>query len=408
MNFEHPFDLRFVSINGSIGPNGRTSGGKGTNVSGAYLGGDGRDQFYVLDSNLTGRTPLPPWTDEDFFYLPFVTFDNGKTADNGQFESETDTLGATLDCQVIDPKEMRIRKESGEPLIATTVQMGHLQAECSSDPYQQISDSLYLDGNIEPTCQNGPSALELVLTLDTQGNNTTLAEKKVCQGTVVLAWVRNPESSCKANLSSLDTENSLFLQCQPELVRGKFFRGCMLLLRCMLTSCLTGRASVRVDHKGRITQPSHISMPAQSLAAAESNDIFEDGPSDLIAQSNLYIFQGASPIWHNDTMATDFLNYFIRRVANDSQFLDPKRSVPTWELIQHPLRVAYASLFATWLGINKDQLLVPRSNTDIKPTKGWRIATEERIFLSTAMFSIALGILCTYALVLSHRGVHKR
>lgn len=155
---------------------------------------------------------------------------------------------------------------------------------------------------------------------------------------------------------------------------------------------------MRVDRQGRIVQPAHTIMPMRSLEGTESENMFEDGPSDLIAQSNLYIFQSNYVSWHNDTVASDFLNYFIRKIAKDDQFLDPKRSVPTWEHIQYPLRTAYASLFATWLGINHEQLLVPQSNVDMRSAKGWRVENQERIFLSTALFSIALGILCIYAL----------
>ena len=140
-------------------------------------------------------------------------------------------------------------------------------------------------------------------------------------------------------------------------------------------------------------------MPARSLLATESETMFEDGPSDLISQSNLYIFQSDFTFWHNETVASGFLHYFIGRAANDGQFQDPKRGVPTWEHIQYPLQAAYAGLFATWMGLNNERLLVPRSNIDVQSTKGGRVVNQERIFLSTALFSIAMGILCIYALV---------
>lgn len=221
MNFEQSLDFRFVSINGSIGPTGFNSGGQGLNLLGAYHGGDGRDQFYVLDSNLTGKTPLPPWTDEDSFYLPFNPLDSGNMSDDYQFESVTDKLGAKLDCKVIDPKDIRFGKGSPEPMITTTVQMGNVEAECSSDPHKQISGSAFLDDNLNIVCQNGSTALEFIITLDAQGNSTTLEEKKMCQETVVIGWVRKAEGSCEAKLTGLNIENSLFLQCQPTLVRGK-------------------------------------------------------------------------------------------------------------------------------------------------------------------------------------------
>lgn len=161
-----------------------------------------------------------------------------------------------------------------------------------------------------------------------------------------------------------------------------------------------GLASIRVDSRGRLVEPSQIITPVRALEDSEDKVMFKAGPSDLIAQSNRYIFQSGDAPWHNDTFSTDFFSYFVRQAANSTGFLDPKQAVPVWEDIKDPLQRAYASLFAIWLGINKEHLLVPRSNTDFQQIKGWRVVEEERLFLSTALFSIALGILCTYALVI--------
>ncbi|KAF1967336.1 hypothetical protein BU23DRAFT_483897, partial [Bimuria novae-zelandiae CBS 107.79] len=253
---QHPFELSFVSINGSVGPNTLISSSTSTESSGAYLGGDGRD----------------------------------------------------------------------------------ISAECSSNPIVQIADGPSIDDNtLERVCQNGTSSLELVLTLEAKGINVTHKEKEVCWGTVILGWARTLEGPCQSSrLSRFDAENSLFL---------------------------------------------HY------------------GPSDLFAQSNQYIFQSNSAPWHNDTFATDFFNYFVKEAMNDSSLLNPKRSVPSWEEIQDPLRRAYASLFAIWLGGNHERLLIPRADASTVSSDGWRVVLEDRIFLSTPLFGLAQGILCMYAVV---------
>lgn len=169
---------------------------------------------------------------------------------------------------------------------------------------------------------------------------------------------------------------------------------------CNVITWRIGLASVRVDPRGLLVEPSQIITPVRYLEASEEEAMFKAGPSGLIAQSNRYIFQSSVAVWHNDTFSTDFFSYFVRQAANSTGFLDPKQAVPVWEDIKDPLQKAYASLFAIWLGTNKERLLVPRSDTDFQLIKGWRVVEEERIFLSTALFSIALGILCTYALVI--------
>ena len=127
--------------------------------------------------------------------------------------------------------------------------------------------------------------------------------------------------------------------------------------------------------------------------------MFEEGPADLIVQSTKHIFESENAPWHNDSAATDFFHYFIQRAANLSRFLDPQQDVPTWDNLQGPVRKAYASLFATWLGSNQAHLLKPRSDTSTGSSKGWQVVDEERIFLSLPLFAIAQGILCTYDLV---------
>lgn len=217
-----PFDLRFVSINGSVGPNARGSSGTGQ-FSGAYLGGDGRDQFYVLHSNMTSGTPLPPWTDRNFFYLPSITIDDGESAKNDQFQIETTTLGAELECNVVNTTEMRIKlTQDGYINLNMTVRRGEIGAECSSD--RGFDTPRVYEGPEGPdSCQLGASALELIVGLNTLNPNSTQKEKDVCLGTVVLGWARKPQGTCKSSSQQdFDAINSLFIQCQPRLMRGKY------------------------------------------------------------------------------------------------------------------------------------------------------------------------------------------
>ncbi|KAJ4346856.1 uncharacterized protein N0V89_010788 [Didymosphaeria variabile] len=219
-SFEQPHDLRFVSINGSIGPIAIRSSGTDGSPSGAYRGGDGRDQFYILGSNLSRATPLPPWTDEKMFYLPFKGDGDGNAASQDQFESETVTLGARLNCEVVDLRDIGFNAPSKSGAVLNkTVRMDRSQADCSSN-----KDAIVVmgPGNNDQVCQNGTSALELVLTLEATGANATQEEKEVCMGTVILGWIRNPEGSCKSpDLTAETAKDSLFIQCQPKLVSGE-------------------------------------------------------------------------------------------------------------------------------------------------------------------------------------------
>lgn len=51
------------------------------------------------------------------------------------------------------------------------------------------------------------------------------------------------------------------------------------------------------------------------------------------------------------------------------------------------------------MGTNKNQLLIPHDAQNLPTLEGWRVEPETRLFVSTPMFAISEGILCTYAIV---------
>ncbi|KAG9757491.1 hypothetical protein KCU73_g4382, partial [Aureobasidium melanogenum] len=55
------------------------------------------DQFYITMSNLTAGTPLPPWTDDIFFYIPFGGLDSQKTT-AALYQARTPAVSASLKC----------------------------------------------------------------------------------------------------------------------------------------------------------------------------------------------------------------------------------------------------------------------------------------------------------------------
>ncbi|KAL5426206.1 hypothetical protein PMIN04_002103 [Paraphaeosphaeria minitans] len=90
---EPPFDLKFVSIDGSIGPQGMATSGSDF-ASGAYNGGNGRDQFLAHETNYTRNTSLLAWTDKQFFHLPFVSPTHANGTEISEYEAETTAFGA--------------------------------------------------------------------------------------------------------------------------------------------------------------------------------------------------------------------------------------------------------------------------------------------------------------------------
>jgi len=380
--FSSPLDLKFVPIDGSIGPDSFQQLGS-MQASGAYVGGDGHDQFLISESNYTRGTPLPAWTDNKLFYRPFLPNDS-TLVNNSIFEGVTEAFGAELGCSKLEignsfqaaldfyPSSMN----AIAPSVNITVTKGSSKFQCTSPSKIELRP-----GPIGRGCVQGYSAAELVLLLQPQQYNATRAEIEACKEVVVLGWLRSTRSCGDIYPQPLTSTNSTFMQCKPRWV--------------------TGTAKIRVDANGRL-QGKAEDMKLQNntgVVGNASRQFFSNDPVNLVGQSNLYLFQGNTPGWHNDSFADDFLNYFMVRAANNSHFINNTMAVPSFDMLTGPLNKAYSSLFAIWLGINKDRLLVASTEQQQSLIEGWKIEPERRVFVSTPMFAISEAILGTYIIV---------
>jgi hypothetical protein len=373
--FQPPYEFKFAPVNGSVGPS--TAGLYGYYVSGAWQGGDGTDHFLVAESNYTRNTPLPAWTDESMFYRPLYSEGISNTTLNAdQMEARTQAFGATLDCEQLTlgnefQAKIKVQKYSASFTQLTfsaniSIASDSGSVQCNT-PVKQMSD-----------CIDSPSAIEFVGVPEARPN-ATQHEINVCMGSVILGWMRESQGACsKPGSVSIRKENTLFVQCRPRL--------------------LSGTATIRVDASGRLQSPAkHVLLDGKSTDEVSAR--FSTDPINLIGQSNQYLFRsGSVATFHNDTFATDYMNYFIKRAGND-RLLDPSLPVPSFGDVQIPLQKAYSKLFAIWLGVNKQNLFLPTTAGSTDSVEGSRLASEQRIFLSKTMFIISEAILCTYVLV---------
>lgn len=383
--FTPPFEMKFVSINGSIGPKSAQEYGS-REPSGAYRGGNSQDQYLIAESNWTRGTPLPAWTNAEMFYLPYMAAETVDKANSTQYEAQTLAFGAELDCETLQygvDYLARSRKERSTIWVDfnTTARPDSKIVGCATN----ISTALGygpsrsgIPGRINETCVRGPSATEMTFKPEAAAN-ATQSQKDACMTTVVLAWLRAPDGTCSGFPDrNLTSANSLFIRCRPRLV--------------------TSQGVVRTDAAGRLQKP----IEAAKLITVDetsTSEMFSNDPVNLIGQSNQYLFKFLSGAWHNDSHAEDYMNYFAAREVNSSRLVDPAASVPTLGDVQAPLGKAYSRLFAIWLGANKEKLLVPRSDQTRGSIRGWTVSTERRLFLSTPMFAISEAILAIYAVV---------
>lgn len=366
--FYQTYEPSFLSINGSVGP--QANDGMGTpNLSGAYLGGDGVDQFLIAESNYTRNTSLPAWTDNSMFYLPI--FD--ENANNTQLsasilEAVTDGIGATLECTEMKfGQNFDAHLKDGYGSVNLSIPNGSDGIRCRNANRMSITP-----------CMDEPSAMEFVELLQAR-ENATQAEKEVCMSSVVLGWMRAGPSVCSGPGSvRMRQNNTLFVLCRPKLVHRS--------------------ATIRVDAGGRLQAPADHEGPSNVSATDGRANRSMAVENNLIGHSNKFLFRTGSA-WHNDSFAIDYLNYFIKRTTNSSRLLDPQLPVPKIEDVLGPLNQVYSKLFAIWLGRNKEYLLAPVRSKESATIYGSRIQSERRLFLSSTMFIISEVILCTYVVV---------
>ncbi|KAI4672117.1 uncharacterized protein J4E78_000617 [Alternaria triticimaculans] len=380
--FSSPFELKFVSVNGSIGPKSGDEFGS-LEASGAYRGGSTQDQFLIAESNFTRGTPLPAWTDEKMLYLPYFSAADVNATDGRDYRAETSGFGAELNCETLDfGVHYRARLVSdGSNIQAVFNITDPADSEETVCPVRVAPTILWGPSRPGPrpeingTCQRGPSATELVFVADADAN-ATQGERDACMTTIIMGWIRAPDGSCGDFAErDLDKSNSVFVRCKPKII--------------------TGRATVQVDATGRLQEK----VADLNIEGNASEKAFTNGAVDVIGQANRYIFKYSESGWHNDSNAEDPMNYFARRESNSTRLSDPNQPVPTLEDIQVPLGKAFSRLFAIWLGTNKEKLLVPRSKANEAQVQGWTVVKEQRLFVSTPMFIISEAILGIYIIV---------
>ncbi|KAI4937671.1 hypothetical protein J4E85_000106 [Alternaria conjuncta] len=287
---DQPLQFKFMPVDGNIGPVGGQNFGSNV-ASGAYQGSNGEEQFLIADSYLRQGIPLPAWTDENMFYLPFAAQQTNTTATK-DIEARTRAFGAKLECNslrfdksfqagIIRPLST---SEAINPSVNITVTTDTGRSvQCTKTGTYMRQGPISTTGN---SCVTGPSAAELAFILEPMANSTQ-ADAEVCMGSIVLGWLRNPTGSCgESKPVSLDEHNSAFVHCRPRL--------------------MTGFATVRVDSSGRLQKQAQN----VTLDNDQPNAIFSNDSINIIGQSNRYIFKDDSPGWHNDSFADGFINYF--------------------------------------------------------------------------------------------------
>jgi hypothetical protein len=221
-----PYESKFVAINGTVSP--ALSSKVNVTLSGAFTGGLGRNQFMVAESNYTAGTPLPPWTDNRFLYIPFVdTHDIGETEG---VEAQTMAFGAAIECNKVETADhlgVVYRDEKRmEVNVALTVVDAASDTRVTCNTFTQAVDVVYsgpppYNVRVIP-CQTGKRAMEIVYRLTPQ-SNATAAERRVCEQHIALGYVRGDEKLCTSvGNTKLDDQSAVFVELSSKFLSKHF------------------------------------------------------------------------------------------------------------------------------------------------------------------------------------------
>lgn len=313
------------------------------------------DSYYVASSNLAAGTPLPPWTDGQYFYLPFEAY-VPSPGNITRHKAATPAVKARLHCFSMQ-QEM-----TGRGLRWTT-----------------LDEKTTCDFGLVPTFpsvqNNTPQAIEYVnFTWPDYGEGLHGQEAKNCDLRVMAGWGRTSKVSSNGPL------NASWIGCTPRL---------QVDLR-----------EVTVDLEGNV-----LSSTLLNSTVGDQEQLFEPNATSVIESAHKVLdpynavakWYLTNPSWHNDSYPSDFFNYLMAQTTNSTAFLDPMSSPPSFVEAAPLLDMLYSKLFAIILAISIDKVLRPSNDT--KVIAGVSMRPETRIFVKEEMLIVAVVILAVFMLV---------
>jgi len=371
VSFQSAYELRFQRIgNTTLLPNDQFNPG---DIAQRNL-----SPIYMAMSNLTAGTPMPPWTDDNFAYIPFVAPPELRNT-SWAYRANTSALGAILFCAPLESHGGELLFDGSGKLVnvTATIDSGNQNSvACVSSEFSE--DEGFANINALQGFSDGLAALEVngpFGGLDPSAENAT-----ICRNYFFASWIRANTSILPIPTDSTDYDDDPLnitsmqqtaIVCQPQL--------------------LAGTAEIVVDSDGRVQQVISTNVSSDNI------DILFDGDMDtLLYQTNL-IALDVGATWHSDAFPSDFDNYLIEKMINSSRFLDYNLPPPSSGDGADAFSALYSKLFAITIGTNMGALLA--SVADNETISGTSTRPTIRIFVSKPMVILSETILGLYGLM---------
>lgn len=330
------------------------------------------DHFYMVQTNLSAGTRLPSWIDTQFAYLPFADL-TARDNTSAEYNAVTRGFGFEATCSLLPTSntsrtyiDYKFNKTTEMGYLAITVH--HADTSFGNSITCAPLQLAYY------TVPEGKSAQEIYTPLEQPSDETTTAEAKAfCGSRLLVGWMRYDTAHPKI------APNTTFLECTTQMVSAEF--------------------NVTVDEVGRILRSERVGD------YDNITDIIGSNASSILISSNSLIGDGARQStgggdflgWHNNSLTTDWLNYFLKIEDNTRDYVDPSKPLPEATSLIPTVEKMYQRIGAALLGANRD-LFVDSGNET--PTLSATIMTQEtRIFMDDTAFIISMTILGIYLVV---------
>lgn len=356
------------------------------------------DFFYVTMANLTYGTALPPWTDSEFAYFPFI--EASETLDNSTLTYRAQTRGFGVDT------------------LCTTLEMSpllhpYVDYSLFDDGTQSLAVLYKQDNGSVSNCTNyARFFINPALNLSLGATSEVLAQELATQ----LQPQRAYYNSTSGIASYLPDDGGF---CERRLLMS-WFRivtdDRTGTLKSTHLDCVsnfrTAMFNLTVDANGHILDSQRVG-DFDNITTVSQNET-----DHLLVSANNLIGQGAAirtdstslgdddAGWHNDTLTRDWMNYLLKYMLNSTSLVDPRQDLPTGTETITAVQDLYKRLFSAALGLNLNGIFKASSQPIQMP--GVMVVPETRIFMDNVAFIITIVILGLNVLVTTILYVQER
>lgn len=336
------------------------------------------DHFYMVQTNLSSKTRLPPWIDEQFAYLPLSALDSEGNS-SLQYVAVTRGFGLATTCSTLSTSNASLDhivytyNYTKSPAVDQTIEAVYGDTPYGNTTTCTLPGFVDFGHNLVDTVPDGRSAREIYSALELTDESATADEVAFCESKIVLGWMRYESSQTEA------VPNMTFLQCATQLVTAQF--------------------NVTVDTDGHILHSKQVGEydNVTEVLGANATSIAHQANMLVGDKWHSSVAEGDNMGWHNDSFTRDWMNYYLKLATNSTDLVNAGLPLPNATSLIPLVENMCQRIASALLGANMDLFT---DSLQTQPTvSGIKIGQATKIFMDNTAFIISMTILGIYLLI---------